>query len=92
MPDPTLSIATSPDVVFTRLDDAQGVLLHLRTQRYYSLNETGAAIWELLAEPMSAAEVAAALCARFEVEEDAALGYVQQFVAQLREDGLVQAA
>jgi hypothetical protein len=38
-----------PSVVFTRLNDTEAVLLHLETKRYYSLNETGARLWELLA-------------------------------------------
>ena len=35
-----------PSVVFTRLDAAEAILLHLGTKRYYSLNETGARVDE----------------------------------------------
>jgi hypothetical protein len=36
-----------PNVVFTRLGENDGVLLHLNTKRYYSLNGTGSRLWEL---------------------------------------------
>jgi hypothetical protein len=35
------------DVVSRRLED-EVVLVHLRTNRIYKLNETGARLWELL--------------------------------------------
>lgn len=38
----------SPDVLLTRLADGTGVLLHLGTKFYYTLNRTGVAAWEAL--------------------------------------------
>ncbi len=39
----------NPDVLFQRLGD-QMVLLNLRTDRIFELNETAARLWELLVE------------------------------------------
>jgi hypothetical protein len=36
--------------VFTPLDDGTGVLLNLQTLLYYSLNKTGAAVWQQIEE------------------------------------------
>jgi hypothetical protein len=37
----------SPDAAFAAVDDG-AVVLHMRTKRYYSLNETGAFVWRRL--------------------------------------------
>jgi hypothetical protein len=45
------SFKTSSDVVVTELDgENESVLLHLGTKKYYTLNETGVRIWQLLGE------------------------------------------
>jgi len=76
--------------VFTRLADDEAVLLHLVTQRYYSLNETAITIWEQLASPRTVPEVAGALCEAYEVDEPTARALVERFVAELGRDGLVR--
>ena len=40
----------NPDVIATTLEDSESVLLDVKTRRYYSLNETGTRIWELLTD------------------------------------------
>ena len=45
---PETIVHAHTSLVFTRLDATEAVLLHLGTKRYYTLNETGARIWELL--------------------------------------------
>jgi hypothetical protein len=39
--------AISPDAAFATLEDG-AVILNLRTKRYYSLNETGSALWGMM--------------------------------------------
>lgn len=56
-------------------------------QKVYLLNETAAAVWELLDEPRSSEEVAAALLEQF--EEDTP-GQLQEDVAALIEDLLAR--
>ena len=42
--------ASGRDVVLTEMGDGAGVLLHLGTKFYYTLNATGVAVWKALAE------------------------------------------
>jgi hypothetical protein len=89
---PDAQYHASSDVVFTRLADDEAVLLHLGTQRYYSLNETAITIWEQFARPRTLPEVVEALCAAYDVEAATARALVERFVAELGRDGLVREA
>jgi hypothetical protein len=71
----------SPDAACAMVDDG-AVLLHMRTKRYYSLNETGATIWRLLSEDVPAGEIAARLAELYDVERGAA----DEAVARLLDD------
>lgn len=85
-------VNASSDVILTELEDGTGVLLHLGTRFYYSLNRTGVAAWKLLssAEPRSVEEVVAELsrsfaCARPEdVRRD-----LDALLGELRDEGLL---
>lgn len=79
----------SSDVVSTQLDDEEAVLLSLETQQYYSLNETGSRVWELLSDGQDIDAIAAAITEEWEVTEEDALNYVQSFLQELHEEGLV---
>ncbi len=79
--------AAHPDVVFTRFDESSAALLNLRTKRYYSLNETAARVWELLAEGRDHAAVAATLVAEFQVELDQAESCVSDLLDAARRRG-----
>jgi hypothetical protein len=79
-----------PSVVFTRLDAAEAVLLHLGTKRYYSVNETGARLWELLQEGRPLATMAEVLQAEYTVDSAPAMAAVLTFVEELYQEGLVQ--
>lgn len=43
------AVSCSPDVLFRELD-SEGVLLDLETERYYTLDDIGARMWQLLHE------------------------------------------
>jgi len=79
-----------PSLVFTQLDDTEAVLLHLDTKRYYTLNETGTRIWELLQQSRSAQEIALALQDNYAVTDEEALPLLLAFVDELQQEGLVQ--
>lgn len=76
-------------LVFTRLDDTEAVLLHLDTKRYYTLNETGTCIWELLQQGRSAQEIAQALQDNYAITDEEALPVMLAFVDELQQEGLV---
>ncbi len=74
-----------PSVVCTVIEDG-GVLLHLETKFYYSLNRTGLAVWSLVesGHPDPAAEVAA----RFEAVPESREA-VRRFLDDLEREQLV---
>ena len=55
----------------------------------YSLNETGAAIWQMLRDQMPVPEIVAAVCRQFEVSAEEAAADVKDFMADLHHSGLI---
>lgn len=68
------------------------VLLDPIGDRYLRLNATGAALWELLAEPRSAGDLAGALAARHGLPGERAHADAAAFLDALRARELVEAA
>ncbi|WP_263791968.1 PqqD family protein [Salinibacter sp.] len=77
-------------VVSTTIDDDESVLLHLEAQQYYSLNETGHRIWQLLTRGRDAGAIAAALAEEWALSEAEALRHVRSFLQELEEANLVE--
>lgn len=80
----------SADVVATQLGENETVLLSLETQRYYSLNETGTRVWALLTTGKAVGEMVEALTREWITDYDEARTYVQSFLAELNEEGLIE--
>jgi hypothetical protein len=78
----------SPDAACAVVDDG-AVLLHMRTKRYYSLNETGATIWRLVSEDVPAGEIAARLAELYDVDRGAADEAVTRLLDDLAAEALV---
>ncbi len=79
-----------PRVNFTRFDEGEGVLLHLETRSYYTLNDTGVFIWEQLeAGRQTVEELVEALVASYEVTQEEAERQVRAFLEALQQEGLV---
>ena len=76
------------DVACAAVDDGT-VVLHMGTKRYYSLNETGAAIWRMLEEDVAVADIPARLSAEYEVAIGDAERAVSDLLAALAEQQLV---
>ena len=79
-------------VVFTDLDDGSAVLLHLDNKFYYSLNETGSFMWQLIekgAGSTGADQLIEALCGQFDVNPEQARADVKEFIEDLAKEGLV---
>jgi hypothetical protein len=68
------------------------VLVHLRSNRIYELNRTGARCWELLAAGYDRAAIRAGMLREFEVSEPLLDAELDQLLALLITEGLVQAA
>ncbi len=65
------------------------MLVDLSTNRIFELNETGARIWELIAEGLSGDRVVERLVSEFSIDEAGAAGEYRQLVEQLRREGLI---
>lgn len=60
-----------------------------RAAQLYVLNETGERMWQWLADPNTAADLARKLMREFEVTEPAALDDAEKFLQSLEAAGLV---
>lgn len=78
--------------VFTPLPDGSGVLLNLETLLYFSLNRTGAVLWQEI-DRVGTADLDSLVnqaCGRFEVDQTSAKTEITHFVEHLERLGLVQ--
>lgn len=77
--------------LLTELDDGTGVVLHLDTKFYYTLNATGVFVWKQLAAGPAGGidDIARGLAERFEVTEAQAGDDVRALLSELRVEGLV---
>jgi hypothetical protein len=79
-----------PDVVAQRMGD-DVVLVHLRSNRIYELNRTGARCWELLVAGYDRAGILAGMLREFDVSEPLLDVELDGLLALLLTEGLVQA-
>jgi hypothetical protein len=90
--DPMQPLPTiDPDVVHRRVGD-DVVLVHLRTNQIFALNETGARFWELFAEGRSREIIEATLLAEFDVESPELTQEIDELLAALERSDIVRAA
>jgi Coenzyme PQQ synthesis protein D (PqqD) len=75
-------------VVDTKLDDGEVVLLHLENKMYFSLNPTGERIWRGLKDGLSLGEISLRLQEEFDVVADLANRSVLELVNELCEQKL----
>ena len=76
------------DVACAAVEDGT-VVLHMGTKRYYSLNETGAAIWRMLEDEVPIRDIPARLSAEYDVAVDDAELAVGELLATLAEQQLL---
>ncbi len=79
-----------PDVIVTELENREGVLLNLTTKMYYTLNETGLRIWQILDSGCRLGEVGAVLSNEFDVTPEMAEKSVLNLVGELSVEKLVK--
>jgi hypothetical protein len=87
-----MQIEKASATVFTPLDDGTGVLLNLNTLFYYSLNRTGAVLWQQIEERRTVTldDLLRDTRERFEVSEDALRPLVIKFIEQLESFKMVR--
>jgi len=79
--------------LLTELADGTGVLLHLETKFYYTLNTTGVEVWKALGTGAKTEhEVALKISEEFEVDVDTAALDVRAVLSMMLSEGLVREA
>ena len=84
------TVSFSPDVLFRELDD-EGVLLDLETEQYYTLDDIGVRMWQLLHENKEVDLVIAPLLDEYDVDETTLRKDLAELIARLSEAGLIVA-
>ncbi len=77
-----------PDVVFKLLDN-EAVLVHLGTNRIFTLSETGARFWQLLTAGRSRPEIEEQLLDEYDVARPELVAEIDSLVRGLAAEGLV---
>lgn len=83
-------IQVHPRVVETELDEGEIALLHLEGKMYYSLNTTGARIWQVLKKGYTLEKISDLLQNEFDVDREQADRSVLELVDELFKHDLVQ--
>jgi len=78
------------DVILTELENKEAVLLHLGTKMYYSLNETGLRIWQMLGGGLTLGEISKKLQDEFDVTPEKAKESIINLVGELITEKLVE--
>lgn len=84
-------VRRQPDAAWRKIDEQVAIvtpgngMLHL-------LNFTGSFLWETLAAPMTAAELAAALCKQFDVDATTAQRDVDEFIELMLDKAILEKA
>jgi hypothetical protein len=76
-------------VVFTDFDGVEGILVDLKTKKYYQLNETAMLIWKALEKRKALTEIVADVTAVYEVSDEAATRSVERVLEHMRRYKLV---
>lgn len=79
--------AIAEALVATLADGA--VLLNLQTKRYFSLNETGTRIWEMVQQTADEETIVATLLGEYDVEEAMARSEVRRILDELIDAQLI---
>ena len=80
------------DVVFTKLKEGEGVLLHLGSKLYYSLNGSGSFLWQLMEskEAQTIDELSARLEAHYQIPPQQAHSDCDELLRELLGEGLIE--
>jgi hypothetical protein len=79
-----------PQDVLVNVIEGQAVLLHLKSERYFGLDEVGTEMWKALTSSESLQSAYERLLAEYEVEPDRLLADLHKLLAKLVENGLLE--
>jgi hypothetical protein len=78
----------SPDTVYNTLDD-QSVLINVRTNEIYELNQTGTRFWDLLCAGHDRAGIRRVMLQEFEVDEAVLDREIEGLISSLESSSLI---
>ncbi|PLY04742.1 MAG: hypothetical protein C0625_15850 [Arcobacter sp.] len=78
-----------PDTLFLQKVDEETILLDTVSQEYFSLNEVGSVIWEILSDKKELTLVKDEILARYEIDESQVENDILKFVEALAEKKLI---
>jgi hypothetical protein len=81
--------SVNPDVLHRRVGE-EVVLVNLRTNQVFALNETGARFWELLAEGRSRDQIEQELLVEFQVESERLAQEIDELLVALERENMVR--
>ena len=84
------AISIQPDVL-SQTVDKEAVLLDLKNELYYGLNEVGARIWQLLQEDNSLEQIKEVLLEEYDVDETLLQKDLDTLVSALKQADLIRA-
>lgn len=79
-----------PETLLLQKIDEETILLDINTQEYFSLNELGGIIWELLSKKNNLNEIKSELLSSFDIEEKQIENDILNFINALIEKGLIE--
>lgn len=82
-------VVAASDQLSTTVDDEVVVLNH-ETGTYHGLSGVAPRIWELLQEPTPVAEIAEAIRAEYDVDDDRCVRDVTEFLDEMAEAAMIE--
>jgi len=80
--------AYSSDVAWRKVDE-EAVILNLKSSVYYSLNEVGTRIWELIGEGCELDEIVITIADEYDTSEKKVKKDVEKFIKQMKKEKLL---
>ncbi|MCL4479329.1 MAG: PqqD family protein [Deltaproteobacteria bacterium] len=80
------------DIIITELDDNEAVLLDLKSERYYSLNETGLLIYKGIEVSLTLEKNIEQLISIYDLDKAEALDSVNTLISKLLNSKLIEKA
>lgn len=90
---PTISVSSIVTAVREQLSadlGGESVILALGSGQYYSLNEVGSRIWQLLQEPTRVSDVRDAILQEYEVDPEECKSDLLMVLEELAAEGMIE--
>ena len=87
--DRTTVVCRSDDVNAAHVGEEM-VMMRLESDYYYGMDDIGRSVWELLEEPMSAADLCERLKTEYQVLQEQCEADLLEFLTKLQEEGIVR--